>query len=88
MGQTIERSCDYDGCPETESLTCDPDGYVRESGDDGQWMSHVPAQVVGNILWRSYEREQYPNGRYLCREHERQVRTALGIHLVAGAAGR
>ncbi len=83
MGMLITRSCDYDGCQEAESLTCDHDGYVREYDDEGELTEETPFEVIGDILWCDYDSRGYPKGRYLCRAHERAARLEQGIHLLA-----
>lgn len=81
MGQIVVRSCDYDGCDQIEAIVADHEFHVIEEDDETGIIEDMPLEVVGDITWCDYEPETFPDGRYLCHSHERQVRTERGITL-------
>lgn len=83
MGQIITRSCDYEGCDQTETITANYEFRVIEEDEEFGIVEDAPAETVGDILWCDYEPDAFPQGRYLCREHERRIRTERGIKLYA-----
>lgn len=84
MGQSITRTCDYDGgCDQVETLTSvNSLGRVITVHEQGI-TADMPLSVIGDIFWCRYEPDKHPDGQYLCREHEQLVRLANGIRLFA-----
>jgi hypothetical protein len=75
MGQIIVRTCDYDGCDQREEIVTNHELRVIDG-----WRN-LPVEVIGDILWRNYDPDAFPDGRYLCPDHDRQIRTERGIRL-------